>query len=131
MTNLLLNNVEGWETKVDPLGKLIHTKIGVNDLTFSNDHLQFADLIIPYKQAQSPKLQLDRAFLRHWIRFDIIHLDTQYSFGMRAKLKQLEDIPLPFEIIINRRILMNLFLAYIGLQTIMFLLWLFKYWLHN
>ena len=129
MINLKLCNVDGWKTLVDPSGKMVHEKIGVGDLVFSNDHLKFADLIIPYQKVEEPKLHLDRALFRHWIRFDVICSDTQYSFGMRAKLNQLECIPLPFKISINRRIVMNLVFAYIGFQLIIFLSWLIKIWL--
>lgn len=130
MVNFKINNVEGWRTKVDPSGKLIHEKIGIADLVFSNDHMQFADVVIPYQQAEDPKLHLDRAYLRHWIRFDTIHLDTQYSFGMRAKLEQLKDIPLRFDISINRRIWFNLFMAYMVIQIALLIFWLTNRLLH-
>jgi hypothetical protein len=130
MTDLKLSNVEGWKTKFDPSGKLMHEKIGIGDLVFSNNHMQFADIVIPYQQAEDPKLHLDRAYFRHWIRFDTIHFDTQYSFGMRAKIEQLKDIPLRFNISVNRRIWFNLFMAYMVIQVAMFILWLTKRLLH-
>jgi hypothetical protein len=129
MTDLQLKNVEGWKTRVDPLGKLQHEKLGVSELTFSNDHFQFADLIVPYQKAEDPKLHVDRLFLKNWTRFDTILLNTQYTFVMRVKLKQLQEIPLPFKTTINRRIWMNLVFAYMGIQLVLFLSWVINKWL--
>jgi hypothetical protein len=116
MTELQFNNVEGWKTHVDSFGHLEHEKLGVSNLIFSDSQLQFSDLLIPYNTAEDPKLHVDKMLFKNWIRFDIISQDIQYTFVLRTKLKTLQEIPLPFKISVNRRILINFVMVLMSMQ---------------
>jgi|SRR5450759_1595719 hypothetical protein len=122
MTEFQFKGVEGWKTQADSFGHLEHEKLGVGDLLFSDSQMRFSDLIIPYNKAEDPKLHVDRKFFKNWIRFDIIFLDSQYTFVLRTKLKQLQEIPLPFKISVNRRILFNLGMGLICIQLFIVLI---------
>jgi len=119
MTELGFKNVEGWKIKIDPLGHLQHEKLGVGELSFIESQMRFKDLIIPCQKLESPKLHVDRLLLRNWIRFDSIYMDTQYTFLLRTKLKELHKIPLEFNVSVDRRILINLGFTLICTQLIL------------
>lgn len=129
MIELKFKGAEGWKTQVDSLGHLRHEKLGVGELSFSDSQMRFSDLVIPYHGAEDPKLHFDRLFLRNWTRFDIIFLDAQYTFLLRAKLKQLQGIPLPFKISVNRRIWLNLGIVLISIQLFLGLCKVIYTWL--
>jgi hypothetical protein len=131
MTELQFNDVEGWKTRVDSFGHLEHEKLGVSNLIFSDSQLQFSNLAIPYNTAEDPKLHVDKIFFKNWIRFDIIFQDIQYTFVLRTKLKTLQDIPLPFKITVNRRILINFVVVLMSIQLLIGICGALYKWLQN